>query len=68
MVGRPKKYLNEEDRNQAIQQCKNKYLRNKEWICLVCGNHDCHIQDIATLYSKYICFCFVGLHAFFLLR
>ena len=40
MVGRPKKYFNEQDRNQAIQQCKNKYLRNKEWICIVCGNHD----------------------------
>ena len=40
MVGRPKKYFTEEERIQAIQQCKNKYLRNKEWICIVCGNHD----------------------------
>ena len=39
MVGRPKKYFTEEERIQAIQQCKNKYLRNKEWICIVCGNH-----------------------------
>ena len=35
MVGRPKKYLNEEERNKAIQECKNKYLRNKEWICIL---------------------------------
>ena len=30
MVGRPKKYFTEEERIQAIQQCKNKYLRNTE--------------------------------------
>ena len=40
MVGRPKKYSNEEDRKKAIQQCKNKYLNNKEWICTICDNHD----------------------------
>ena len=40
MVGRPKKYFTEEERKQAIQKSKNKHLRNKEWICFVCGNHD----------------------------
>ena len=32
MVGRPKRYFNEEDRKQAIQQCM--------YVCIVCGNHD----------------------------
>ena len=40
MVGRPKKYLTEEDRKHAIQQSKNKHISNKSWICTVCDNHD----------------------------
>ena len=40
MVGRPKKYFTEEERIQAIKQSKNKHMRNKEWLCPVCDNHD----------------------------
>ena len=37
--GRPIKYFTEEERKYAIRQSKRKYMKNKEWICIVC---DCH--------------------------
>ena len=40
MVGRPKKYFTEEERIEAIHKSKNKYMSNKEWICVICDNHD----------------------------
>ena len=40
MVGRPIKYLTEEERKRAIQQSKNKHILNKEWRCSACDNHD----------------------------
>jgi len=36
--GRPKKYLTEEDKKEAIKKSKTKYMLNKEWYCDVCQN------------------------------
>ena len=38
--GRPIKYFTEEERKDAIQQSKTRYMLNKEWICIVCANHN----------------------------
>ena len=38
--GRPIKYFNEEERKDAIRQSKIRYMLNKEWICIVCDNHN----------------------------
>ena len=38
-MGRPIKYLNENDRKEAIKQSKTRYMLSKSWICPVC-NHD----------------------------
>lgn len=35
--GRPKKYLTEEERKQAITRSKTKYMLNKVWVCVACG-------------------------------
>ena len=35
-----KKYFTEDERIQAIKQSKNKHMRNKEWLCTVCDNHN----------------------------
>ena len=35
---RPKKYLTEEDKKEAIKKSKTKYMLNKEWYCDVCQN------------------------------
>lgn len=39
-MGRPIKYLSEEERQKAITKSKTKYMLNKEWLCPVCGNRD----------------------------
>ena len=38
--GRPIKYFTEEERKDAIRQSKKRYMSNKEWICIVCDNHN----------------------------
>ena len=38
--GRPIKYFTEEERKDAIRESKRKYMVNKEWICIVCNNHN----------------------------
>ena len=38
--GRPIKYFTEEERKDAIRQSKTRYMLNKEWICIVCNNHN----------------------------
>ena len=38
--GRPIKYFTEEERKDAIRQSKTQYMLNKEWICIVCDNHN----------------------------
>ena len=38
--GRPIKYFTEEERKDAIRQSKTRYMLNKEWICIVCDNHN----------------------------
>ena len=48
--GRPKnihtpiKYFTEEERKDAIPQSKTQYMMNKEWICIVCDNHNCTLN------------------------
>ena len=39
-MGRPIKYTNEEDRNNALTQSKTKYMLNKEWRCQACDDHN----------------------------
>ena len=34
---RPKKYLTEEDRKEALKKQKSKYMLNKEWYCDICN-------------------------------
>ena len=36
--GRPKVYLAEEARKEALKKSKTKYMLNKEWYCDVCKN------------------------------
>ena len=38
--GRPIKYFTEEEMKDAIRQSKTRYMLNKEWICIVCDNHN----------------------------
>ena len=44
--GRPKgiqipiKYFTQEERQDATQRSKTPYMANKEWICIVCDNHN----------------------------
>ena len=44
--GRPKgihtpiKYFTQEERQDAIQRSKTQCMVNKEWICIVCDNHN----------------------------
>ena len=38
--GRPIKYFTEEKRKDAIRQSKTRYMSNKEWICIVCDDHN----------------------------
>ena len=38
--GRPIKYFTEKERKNAIRESKRKYMVNKEWICIVCANHN----------------------------
>ena len=44
--GRPKavhtpiKYFTQEERQDAIRRSKVRYMVNKEWICIVCDNHN----------------------------
>ena len=45
--GRPIKYFTEEERKDTIRQSKTQYMLNKEWICIVCDNHN------YTLSGKY---------------
>ena len=37
-VGRPIKYLTQEEKKEAVKQQKTKYMLNKEWYCDVCKN------------------------------
>ena len=37
---RPPKYNSEMERKNAIRESKRKYMVNKEWICIVCNNHN----------------------------
>ena len=39
-MGRPRKYVTKEERNEANRPTKNKYMLNTPWICSVCGNRD----------------------------
>ena len=39
-MGRPIKYFTEEQRKQAIRESKTRYMLNKVWECLECGNRD----------------------------
>ena len=36
--GRPKVYLTEEDRKEAVKKSKTKYMLNKQWFCNICKN------------------------------
>ena len=38
--GRPPKYNSEIERKNAIRQSKTRYMLNKEWICIVCDDHN----------------------------
>ena len=38
--GRPPKYNSEIEKKNAIRQSKTRYMLNKEWICIVCDNHN----------------------------
>ena len=38
--GRPPKYNSEMERKNAIRESKRKYMVYKEWICIVCDNHN----------------------------
>ena len=44
--GRPKgihtpiKYFTEEEKKDAKRRSKSRYMMNKEWICIVCDNHN----------------------------
>ena len=38
--GRPIKYFTEEERKDAIRQSKKRYMSNKEWICIICDDHN----------------------------
>ena len=38
--GRPPKYNSEMERKNAIRESKTRYMLNKEWICIVCDNHN----------------------------
>ena len=50
--GRPKKYLTEEERKNAVKQQKTKYILDKEWYCDICktgrnytlAGKSCHLQ------------------------
>ena len=39
-MGRPIKYLTEEDRKAALIKSKTNYMLNKPWVCTTCGNRD----------------------------
>ena len=39
-MGRPKKYLTEEERKEANRLTKIKCMLNKEWRCSVCGDYN----------------------------
>ena len=52
--GRPKVYLTEEARKEALKKSKTKYMLDKEWYCDICktgrnytlaGKH-CHLKTI----------------------
>ena len=34
------KYFSEEERKDDIRRSKTPYMVNKEWICIVCDNHN----------------------------
>ena len=38
--GRPPKYNSEMERKNAIRESKRIYMVHKEWICIVCDNHN----------------------------
>ena len=44
--GRPKaihtpiKYFTQEERQDDIRRSKAQYMMNKEWLCIVCDNHN----------------------------
>ena len=38
--GRTPKYNSEMERKNAIRQSATRYMLNKEWICIVCANHN----------------------------
>ena len=44
--GRPKgihtliKYFTQEERQDAFQRSKTRYMVNKEWTCIACDNHN----------------------------
>ena len=38
-MGRHKKYLNDEDRMEAIKESKTRYMLKTSWVCPEC-NHD----------------------------
>ena len=44
---RSKKYLNDEDRRDAIRKSKSKYMLKASWFCSICnefnGNHNYHL-------------------------
>ena len=42
--GRPIKYFTEEERKDAIRQSKTRYMLDKEWICIVCDNHNYNLS------------------------
>ena len=54
-MGRKIKYINDEDRQNAIKQSKTRYMFNKSWVCDICereyslaGKH-MHISTKNTL-------------------
>ena len=60
-MGRPIKYLTEEDRKNALTQSKTRYMLNKEWKCSVCNGHDytlagkwSHIKTKKHIYNSII--------------
>ena len=34
---RPKIYLSDHDKKQAIRKSKNKYMKTKKWFCSICN-------------------------------
>ena len=51
--GRPIKYFTEEERKDAIRQSKTRHMLNKEWICIVCDNHNYTLSGKCKhLYTK----------------